>query len=141
MHDLFNTATFSITCKRDNNEDSIFPTKDDNSPLKNLFVVCDGVGGSSKGEVASRLICTELNNFFVANNITFSNFEVIQSAVKFVVAQFDRYIKNHNEAHGMASTMTLLHLHENGATVAHIGDSRVYLFRKVKLFLELKIIL
>lgn len=138
MNSFFNTASFSLVGKRPHNEDSIFPDNEHASPLKSLFIVCDGVGGSSKGEVASKMVCTEINDYFVANNIVSSDEEVIQSTIKYVTSQFDQYIDTHHEAHGMASTMTLLHLHKKGATVAHIGDSRVYLFRKGEIVFKTK---
>ena len=36
-----------------NNEDSIFPLPETANSNQNLFLVCDGVGGAEKGEIAS----------------------------------------------------------------------------------------
>ena len=40
-----------------NNEDSIFPLPETANSNQNLFLVCDGVGGAEKGEIASSLAC------------------------------------------------------------------------------------
>ena len=38
---------------RQNNEDSIYPLPERVNSNQKLFLVCDGVGGSEKGEIAS----------------------------------------------------------------------------------------
>lgn len=58
--------------------------------------------------------------------------------MKFVETKFDSYIVNNLESAGMASTLTLLHLHKAGATVAHIGDSRIYQFRNGEIVFRTK---
>ena len=40
---------------RSNNEDSIYPLPEQVTLDQKLFMVCDGVGGAEKGEVASSL--------------------------------------------------------------------------------------
>lgn len=138
MSNKFNITSIHQVGKRDHNEDSIFPNEEIESPLDNLFLVCDGVGGHAKGEIASDLICTQIASYFASNQIDISNSEIIQSAIKFVETKFDSYIVNNPESAGMASTLTLLHLHKGGATVAHIGDSRVYQFRQGEIIFRTK---
>ena len=138
MNELFDTAWFSKQGKRDYNEDSVFPNIDIPSDLKNLFLVCDGVGGQEHGEIASDLCCTQLNQFFTQNKIENSDQNTIDQAVKFVEKKFDDYKTQHAEVGDMASTITLLHLHSKGATVAHMGDSRVYLFRDGEILFKTK---
>ena len=45
--------------QRQNNEDSIFPPINEKISFGKikLFLVCDGVGGLAKGEIASALAC------------------------------------------------------------------------------------
>lgn len=138
MKQKFDVASIHQVGKRERNEDSIFPNNEIDTSLDNLFLVCDGVGGHAKGEIASDLVCSQMNTFFSINGIGVSDWNVIDDAVKFVETKFDSYIANNLESAGMASTLTLLHLHKGGATVAHIGDSRVYQFRKGEIVFKTK---
>jgi len=114
---------------RDNNEDNIFPALGQASVQSRLFMVCDGVGGSAKGEVASQLAIDGFNRYFNQNPAAVSDEMYLQNALDYVQDTFDDYIVEHPEAKNMGCTLTLLHLHEAGATVAHAGDSRVYHLR------------
>lgn len=138
MKNKFEITQIYQVGKREHNEDSIFPNSEIETPFDNLFLVCDGVGGNTKGEIASDLVCTQINSFFVANNLETSTTEDITAALKFVETKFDSYIVDNPESAGMASTLTLLHLHNSGATIAHIGDSRVYQFRKGEIVFKTK---
>jgi PPM family protein phosphatase len=111
--------------KRANNEDSIFPlqAQADNS----LFIVCDGVGGAAKGAVASRLVCDTFAKVF--QDIKMSESHFIETCLLEVEEVVEKYTLEHPESTGMATTLTLLHLHQNGVTVAHVGDSRIYQIR------------
>ena len=48
---------------RSNNEDSIYPLPEQVTLDQKLFMVCDGVGGAEKGEVASSLACESIQTF------------------------------------------------------------------------------
>ena len=115
--------------KRENNEDSIYPRKGDAKSKDNLFLVCDGVGGSAKGEIASKLACESFANYFTQNTIKVSNSQYLNNALVFTEESFDNYINNYPTSKGMGTTITLLHFHEAGATISHCGDSRVYQIR------------
>ena len=115
---------------RRNNEDSVFPEPEGVSERDRLFLVCDGVGGAEKGEVASALACESINSYFNAflgDNDADAGF--ISKAVSYAESCFDTYVENHPGAKGMATTLALLYLSSNGVSVAHVGDSRVYQFR------------
>jgi PPM family protein phosphatase len=114
--------------KRANNEDSIYPSLDKRSANEQLFMVCDGVGGAAKGDVASKLVCETFSSLF--KKATQSDPPFVGSVLKVVEDGIQEYIEDNPIAAGMATTLTLLHFHSNGATVAHIGDSRVYHIRK-----------
>lgn len=114
---------------RSNNEDSIFPLLDKANQNDNLFLVCDGVGGNEKGEVASRITCDKIAEYFTQNPIEASNEAYIGEALKYAESAIDQYIEENPESKGMGTTLTLLHIHSQGVTIAHVGDSRVYHFR------------
>lgn len=114
---------------RENQEDAIYPSKDAANTDSRVFVVCDGMGGMDKGEVASDAVCKTLGR--VAETIlqttgTFSDedFEHCMTAAFDALDAADV----DNEA-SMGTTMTFLCIHEGGCLVSHIGDSRIYHLR------------
>ncbi len=84
-----------------------------------LYIVADGVGGMSKGEVASNLACE-----ITANSIKSGKGlkEAVQSAHQQIVEQ----IKSDSEKQGMASTIVAVLFKGNSYEIAWVGDSRVY---------------
>lgn len=112
--------------KRANNEDNLFPPPGLATAGDTLFMVCDGVGGSEKGEIASELACRSVSAYYQRHRITVSDDATVHNAIAFAQVEIERYGRTNPGSQGMATTLTFLHLHERGATVAHIGDSRVY---------------
>jgi len=125
--------------KRKNNEDYIYPVpKNGNVPTESyLFLVCDGVGGQAKGEEASKLTCESFGEYLEQKD-HFYNEEDIKNALRFTEDKIDAYLLQNPAAKGMATTLTLLSFHEKGATIAHVGDSRVYQIRNGKIIFQTK---
>ena len=115
--------------RRQNNEDSIYPLSELADSNQKLFIVCDGVGGAEKGEVASALACESIQTFFSTFIEGDPSTAFINKAVQYTETRFDEYIASHPEAKGMATTMTLVYFGDASVAVAHIGDSRIYQFR------------
>ena len=93
-----------------------------------LFVLCDGMGGHEKGEVASQTICQSLVKWF-ENNIkddTFSD-DLFYAALAQAYSELDRF--DSVSLRKMGTTLTLLYIHSEGITAAHMGDSRIYHIR------------
>ena len=114
--------------KRTNNEDSIYPQNENVSVNDRLFLVCDGVGGANKGEVASSLACESIQTYFrtfldAENDI---DADFIEKAIRYTETRFDEHIKENPEAKGMATTLCLIYLSPNGVFLTHAGDSRIY---------------
>lgn len=109
--------------QRPNQEDSIIQW--DNR----LFILCDGMGGHEKGEVASQTVCQSLATWF-ENNITsdepFTDNQ-LREALEYTYLQLDQYADGNLKQ--MGTTLTLLHISMQGVTAAHIGDSRIYHIR------------
>jgi len=122
---------------RGNNEDSIFPVKGDVNLNSRMFLVCDGVGGSNKGEVASRILCESIPSYFKSNNLI-PDCNNIKDAVRYAEGQLTAHINSFPDCSGMASTMTFLSLNSNGAIIAWVGDSRVYHIRNGKILFKTK---
>ena len=118
---------------RANNEDCIYPSSEYAESSQRLFLVCDGVGGAKRGEIASALACDALHPYiptFLGDEDP--TVEFIQQAVHYAETRFDTYLQQHSEATGMATTMTLAYIGRKSLTLAHIGDSRIYYIRKGK---------
>ena len=75
--------------KRDNNEDSLYPLPGNVSTNDNLFLVCDGVGGSARGEIASRTVAQRSAEFFRENDINMSLEENIKQMVSYAEKGID----------------------------------------------------
>lgn len=113
--------------RRSNNQDSIFPAAGEESADHRVFLVCDGVGGAVDGATASRIVADGFGELL--QRTTTADSLQIADILQSIQNQIDDYLLEHPESRGMATTMTLLHLHTKGATIAHIGDSRVYHIR------------
>ncbi len=108
--------------QRPNQEDSI--AQWDNR----LFVLCDGMGGHEKGEVASQSVCKSLVKWFGENikDDSFSD-DQLREAIEYAYQQLDQYADGNLKQ--MGTTLTLLYKYKQGVTAAHIGDSRIYHIR------------
>ncbi len=115
--------------RRNNNEDSIYPLADRASADDRLFLVCDGVGGSEKGEVASALVCRHVPEYLAMYPIERFDRNYLDQMLTYVEAKLSEHIAENPQCKGMATTLTLLYFTESGANVAWCGDSRVYQFR------------
>ena len=115
--------------QRTNQEDSLFPALGKSTSDDRLFVLCDGMGGHEKGEVASATVCATLSRVILS---AWHPDEVLSDELflQALSAAYDALdAKDNGEERKMGTTLTFLCLHSSGATVAHIGDSRIYQLR------------
>ena len=109
--------------QRDNQEDSI--AQWDNR----LFVLCDGMGGHEKGEVASQTVCQAIVSWFeehINPDDPFTD-DQLRAAIEYAYSELDKF--DDNSPRKMGTTLTLLYIHKQGVTAAHMGDSRIYHIR------------
>ena len=89
-----------------------------------VIAVADGMGGAVAGEVASRIAIEAAMSAEPASDL--SPADRLRIGNQAVVAA----VENDYTLSGMGTTLTLgLFLPEGTARIAHIGDSRLYLFR------------
>lgn len=115
--------------QRENQEDALYPKYGESSNDCRLFVLCDGMGGHEKGEVASNTVCETLSSYILERwnpNEPLTD-ELFKEALNATYDALDA--KDDGAFKKMGTTMTFVCLHSEGATVAHIGDSRVYQIR------------
>lgn len=111
--------------QRANQEDARYPDLDKPAADQRFFVVCDGVGGEEKGEVASRTVCDAIAAALAGRDWgTLFGYDDFALCLQAAYTALDRRANAANK--GMATTMTFLAVHGEGALVAHIGDSRIY---------------
>src|SRR5690606_19787086 len=87
---------------RENNEDAVFPSLEQANPRDRLFVVCDGVGGSAKGEVASDLICRQVGHYFSSKPVEIDDGGFIPRTLKSVEEKLSAHQSLCPETKGMA---------------------------------------
>ena len=115
--------------QRQNQEDSLFPGIGQQTTNDRLFILCDGMGGHEKGEVASVTVCEIMSSTILSRwnpNEPLSD-GLLQQAIEEAYDALDA--KDNGEEKKMGTTMTFVCFHADGVTVAHIGDSRVYQLR------------
>jgi len=95
-----------------------------------LFIVCDGVGGNVYGEVASKLACASLSDYFQDNAVSVYSNSYLNDALKYTIQKFEEIECKYPETKGMATTVALVTFNGAGANVAWLGDSRLYHIRK-----------
>ena len=120
---------FSEIGRKDNQEDCIYPSAEVVSVQNKFFVLCDGMGGHEKGEVASATVCDSLGRYLEEHQPEDGVMtpELFKQALEFTYNELDK--KDVGGIKKMGTTMTCLYLHRNGYLVAHIGDSRIYHIR------------
>jgi protein phosphatase len=130
-------ALSDVGRKRKGNEDSVFVNAE-----QNLFVVADGMGGHAAGEVASRVAVESINEFVC---MTSGDEEItwpfgldesmsydgnrLKTSVRYANNKVLAATRESSEYEGMATTVVAVLIDGGTANLAHVGDSRIYLYR------------
>ena len=122
-------AVTDIGCERTNNEDSYGYDSE-----RNLYVVCDGMGGRAAGEVASSLAVRTLIEAFDAASSGSGAVEVaMEDRLHAAIVEANRVVyetaANDAMLQTMGTTLVCVCLEGNRAVVGNVGDSRAYLIR------------
>ena len=120
------TLSFSCIGQRAVNQDALYPAPGQAVAQDRLFMVCDGMGGADKGEVASKLLCEAIMTYYRIRDAPTLDASHLQLAINQTHCNYRTYLAQHPLVNRMGSTLALLQLNGNTALVAHIGDSRVY---------------
>lgn len=118
--------------QRSNQEDALFPRIGTCTPNDRLFILCDGMGGHEKGEVASNTVCEAMSDYILKRwepSMPLSDM-LLKDALNYAFDALDS--EDGGGEKQMGTTMTLVCFHADGVTVAHIGDSRVYQLRPAR---------
>ena len=126
---LHTPLNFRELGQRENNEDYIFPEVGKANAKSTLFLVCDGMGGLDNGELASQVVTETIVKYLMNVRSNDLDENLIQKAVKEAHLALELEFKNDSLLNHLGSTLTLLSLNDQGAIIAHIGDSRAYHIR------------
>ncbi len=124
--------------KRNHNED-FFVMKED----LGLYVVCDGMGGHAAGEVASEMTANVVVKVIQKNYTHVIDFmaepnkanrervkRLLETAIQRACKKVFETSEKDSSKQGMGTTCVVCLMVEDGAFVAHVGDSRCYLYRQ-----------
>lgn len=129
-----------VGIKRKANEDNFCSNQE-----LGLFVVADGMGGHAAGEVASRIAVEEVERVLLDTrdddwtwpeafnkDISLAG-NKLQYAINMANDKIRCTTMDRAECRGMGTTIVVAMILEACCSIAHVGDSRAYLFRNNKL--------
>jgi protein phosphatase len=124
--------------RREENEDS-YSRRDDLA----LYMVADGMGGHAAGEIASKIAVDTIESFvsdtsdadmnrtwpFPYDTALSLEGNRLKAAFRLANRKLAAAMDANDALRGMATTAAAVLFGKNGPTVAHVGDSRIYLWR------------
>jgi serine/threonine protein phosphatase PrpC len=128
---------------REQNEDSFLVDIE-----AGVFVVADGMGGHAAGEVASKMAVETIRGILVGKEDpdetrlvrdveTLDEADRLRERLRYAMNQASIGIRRESEGRpetrGMGTTVVVLVVDRDCAHLAHVGDSRAYLFRQGRL--------
>jgi protein phosphatase len=113
---------------RDSNQDAFFVSLDGPAPLENLFIVADGMGGHSAGDVASARALEAFCDFVSkSDNVVGAYEDFMAEALNYANSEVYFQSLNKIEYRGMGTTFSAVSVRGGCLHYVHVGDSRVYL--------------
>lgn len=94
-------------------------------------VICDGMGGANGGNVASSVAVDVISGFFEDNIAEFNDEQIhllISNALKEANKRIFERSKTDIQLSGMGTTAVVVVINNSVAHIAHVGDSRAYIF-------------
>ena len=100
-------------------------------PNGELFVVCDGMGGHVGGATASRIAVEQIIQHFKAKRYP-NIYQALHDALCRANIQIIGAANAEPSLKGMGTTACIVLVDGNDAYIAHVGDSRIYLYEEQK---------
>ena len=113
-------SSYSDVGGRGNNEDACLAIESEGAYL---FAVADGLGGVEAGEVASGIVISTLRQIFLSDARRFDLVDSLRIANELILDCQE------NQSKKMKTTIAAVYLQDGIISCAHVGDSRIYLFR------------
>lgn len=112
---------------RNFNEDSVLCDRE-----HGIFILADGMGGYKAGDVASSMATAIIHDVLLKTGDagTDADYEAdLSKAVNLANRSIFRTASMNRDYEKMGSTVVTLQLHDHVASIAHVGDSRLYRWR------------
>ena len=97
-----------------------------------LLVVCDGMGGQNKGDLASSLALHTVVTSFKSRNGFLNTYTAklwVSRAIREANKSIYEQAQNNPNYRGMGTTLTLMLIIKDVAILGHVGDSRCYFLK------------
>jgi PPM family protein phosphatase len=121
-----------VGAKRSHNQDAFTvqkaPDREHWQRVGHLFIVADGMGGHAVGEKASAKAVQEIPLTYV-KHVHDGPASALRHAFQEANAGINAVGTSNPEFRGLGTTATALVLRDEGAWIAHVGDSRAYRIR------------
>ncbi len=132
-------AATDVGKSREHNEDNFLVDK-----RLNLFIVCDGMGGHAAGEVASAVAVRAIRDVVANNREIFDQcaespnnpklrkdlLRVLEYSIQEACSRIYEMAQADASRRGMGTTCSMMMVAGRRCFIAHVGDSRIYLYRK-----------
>ena len=112
---------------RANNEDAIYVNNEGPTPLPNLFIVADGMGGHNAGDVASKKAISAFCEYFNDNSDYVYVEDFLADALLYANVQVHTDAQADTSLSGMGTTLSAVTTDADNLYYAHVGDSRIYI--------------
>lgn len=126
-------ATHTGLVRRHNEDSYVVYIPSDRETIINkgaLFAVADGVGGRAKGDIASKLALKIVKETYYSSENTAPIPELLKRSFLKAHEHILSTSYKFPECNGMATTCTALIITTSEGYLAHVGDSRCYLYRE-----------
>jgi len=125
-----------IGFRRKNNQDSLAvqtcPDEETFNTHGHLFLVADGMGGHAVGELASKIAADTIpHNFYKSREANVGR--ALKNAIEAANANIHERGSQNQDFERMGTTCSALVLAPDGASIGHVGDSRVYRVRQERI--------
>ena len=113
---------------REGNEDSLYVDEE-----LGLLIVADGIGGHQAGEVASQMAADTIPSVLMSKVKPEKKDQIqrrIHEAIYKANEEIHAAVEKDPSLGGMGTTVVLALCRDDEIYIAHVGDSRAYLFRK-----------
>lgn len=98
-----------------------------------VVIVCDGMGGTGGGQLASQAAAGVIRDHFTALPDNYNIIEELGKAFRSADSEIRMIGQTDPSLQGMGTTAVVLLVKKEMAYIAHIGDSRAYLIREGKI--------
>ncbi len=131
--EILKSVFYSAQGNKPNQEDAYYPLEFGKSSEQHVFLICDGMGGHEKGEVASNCVATVIGKETSEHGFQSVDEEkrIFEHALDSAYSELDQ-LDHSDSLKKMGTTLVFLSICRDGILIAHIGDSRIYQMRPGK---------